>query len=93
MSVPKVLDEVDGALHRLETWQGELQKMHGLNRQLLKEICTGFTGYGRGYCTQHPRERAHTIWWHCTEARSKVSCDRFGSCTSCRWRKPGSLAA
>lgn len=34
----RVLDEVDGALHRLETWQGELQKMHGLNRTLQSQL-------------------------------------------------------
>ena len=56
----KVLDEVDGALHRLETWQGELQKMHGLNRQLLRNI----TGYARGVtaCSIRVNPHVQTGW-------------------------------
>ncbi|CAE7214949.1 yghU [Symbiodinium natans] len=34
----RVLDEVDGALHRMEAWQGELQKLHGLNRTLQGQL-------------------------------------------------------
>ena len=30
----EVLHEVDGALHKLDAWQAELQKMQGMNRSL-----------------------------------------------------------